>query len=118
MHEKYRESGLNLDVPNLHLLVESALRALPMIGDLRSALTNRYEAMHQINKQRISTVSFTTGSNPENFAIREAINDEAIQFVLDGGRWGPGLEFVASRAMRSRITSTLEYKVYCFSFLY
>ncbi len=114
IHQKYNGDGLTLDVPNIHLLVEAAMRSLPLIGDLRSAMTNRYEAMHQANIHRIGDVSYTTGSNPENFAIQQSVFDDALRFVMNGGRWGPGLEFVAAKGLRERIALTFDNKVFNF----
>jgi hypothetical protein len=94
IHQKYNADGLNLDLPNFHLLIEIALRCLPVLRDMRIAMTNRFESIHRIHKESISQVSYCVGSAPENYAIRQYVANEAHSFVRRGGRWGPNLSHV------------------------
>jgi hypothetical protein len=110
---EYKDDGLNLDVPNLHLLTEISLRSLPALRNMRCCLTNRYESAHQVNKHRIRSVAYALGSKPENFAIHEAVVDDALDFVARGGRWGPNLEHGASKELIERVNVEVCCCYYC-----
>jgi hypothetical protein len=84
-------AGLKIDLPNLHLIIELLLRSLPVIWDMRLALTSRYEAMHAWHKRLVSAVSHSCGAVPENYALHMSMFSQGLQFFFAGGRSGPNL---------------------------
>ncbi len=112
IHIKYKDSGLTLDVPNMHLLAETLLRGLPALRNMRWALTNDKEACHQVHKANISQVTYAIGGKPEMFAMKRFYEHEGHDFVKSGGRWGDHLEHVASRELQDLLGSDEKEKVW------
>ncbi len=83
---------LQLDLPNTHLLIETVLRYLPMLMNMRPALTNHHEVHHQMKKKFIQQVKVLDGSSPENFAMKESIERLAFRHGLEGALWGDDLK--------------------------
>jgi hypothetical protein len=111
IHMKYKDNGLTLDVPNMHLLAETFLRGLPALRNMRWALTNDKEACHQLHKTNISQVTYAIGGKPEMFAMRKFYEKEGHEFVRSGGRWGDHLEHVASQELQALLATDENEKV-------
>ena len=84
---------VDLDLPNLHHLMEIVLRFMPMLGNLRAATTNRFESFHHFFKMFIKSVRHNVGGAPEIFAINRFATSHTLRFVLTGGRWGDKLQY-------------------------
>ncbi len=99
-HEPYK---LKMDLPNMHLLIEILVRFLPMTKDMRCTMTNRFEAWHAFNKQRMSRMKSNFGSEPETFALRQGVINHGLKFGLEGGGWGPLLAYRAGAGFKELI---------------
>ena len=82
------------------------VQALPIVRDMRTVMTNRFESSHSINKQKIRTVHCTVGSAPENFAIAEHVSTNSIRFLLEEGKWGPLLEHEGGSGIRAIVQAS------------
>ena len=87
-----RSYGVQLDRPNFHLILECLIRFLPRFMDLRCTLTNRFESHHSINKKLLQSVKYSVGAAPESFALKVRAIEDAMLFLLDGGRYGDNLD--------------------------
>ena len=83
---------LRLDVPNLHLLIETLIRSLPIVRNMRSALITRHEAEHNFNKALVRKVSYNEGGCREAFALHARVFSKSLGFVFGGGKWGEELK--------------------------
>ena len=83
---------LRLDVPNLHLLIETLIRSLPIVRNMRSALTTRHEAEHTFNKALVRKVSYNEEGCREAFALHARVFSKSLDFVFGGGKWGEELK--------------------------
>ena len=111
LQEKFQ--GLNFDLPNMHLLIETLLRAVPALQCMVFASGGRYESNHVHNKKYIKTVSQNQGSTGERFAMKQCVAVESLRFMLLGGRWGPGLKYqLGTGFMQMRDKSQREHLPY------
>ena len=92
---------LNLDLPNTHSLIELVTRFLPMFSSVHLLRACFFERHHQVIKQYAAKIKMATEGELEWYIMKHLQKKQALQFMLEGGKWGTQYELEVGKELNS-----------------